>query len=184
MAALNQQPGPGGEGNFADRVKAVQDALAEGVAKAGLQRDPYRYPIAAISKALGLFPELVHHLEATRQPVQDEDMRKAVARGIADAGREILWTLKVRNVLIAAGLLVAALLIGGAGGYLTARAQLSSDVAGLSQALSGPDAALWRRLISINDIRAVWKNCRDAPQPTGGSACAFTLWTQRTPPAQ
>lgn len=70
MAAVNQQPVPTGTGDFTGRVEAAQKALADGLAKAGLQHDPYRFPLEALAMTVGLFPELVQHMEATRQPVQ------------------------------------------------------------------------------------------------------------------
>ena len=79
---------------------------------------PFRFPLKSLALTVGLFPELVQHLEVTRQPVQNEELRKAVTRGVADCANEIVRALNVQNALIGAGLLVAALLIGAAGGYL------------------------------------------------------------------
>jgi hypothetical protein len=102
---VNEKPVLVGTGDFAARVEAAQKALAEGIAKAGLQRDPLRFPLESLAMTVGLFPELVQHLEATRQPVQDEELRKAVTRGVADCANDTVRALNVRNSLIGAGLL-------------------------------------------------------------------------------
>jgi hypothetical protein len=104
--------------DFAGRAEAAQRALTEGIAKAGLQRDPFRFPLEALALTVSLFPELVQHLEATRQPVQTEEMRKAVVRGVSDCANDAVRALNVRNSLVGAGLLATALLVGAVGGYL------------------------------------------------------------------
>jgi hypothetical protein len=83
VAAVSPEPVTAGTGDFAGRVEAGQKALTEGIVKAGLQRDPFRFPLEALAMAVSLFPELVQQLEATRQPVQTGEMRKAVVRGVS-----------------------------------------------------------------------------------------------------
>jgi hypothetical protein len=118
MAAVNPKPIPSGMGDFASRVEAAQKAMAEAVTKAGLQPDPFRFPLESLAMTVGLFSELIQHLEAARQPVRDEELRKAVTRGVADCATETVRALNVRNAVLGAGLLMAALLIGAVGGYL------------------------------------------------------------------
>lgn len=117
MAAVSAKPVPTGTGDFADRVEAAQRALAEGIAKAGLQHDPYRYALESLGMAVGLFPELVQHLEATRQPVQNEEMRRAVAQGIGAHAGNLVQAMNWRNAMLGAAALLG-IFVGGAGlGY-------------------------------------------------------------------
>ena len=85
--------------------------------RAGLQRDSHRHVLEATDSVIGLFPELVEHLEATRKPVRDEDMRQAVAQGIAGHAWRFVQAMSIRTIILAAGILVAAMLISGAVGW-------------------------------------------------------------------
>lgn len=42
-------------GDFVGRVEAAQRALTEGIAKAGLQRDPFRFPLEALAMTVSLW---------------------------------------------------------------------------------------------------------------------------------
>jgi hypothetical protein len=98
-----------GQQDFAARVAEAQQLIGESIVRSGLQRDPHRHVLEATASAIGLFPKLVEHLEATRKPVRDEDMRQAVAQGIAGHAWRFVQAMSVRNILLAAGMLVAAL---------------------------------------------------------------------------
>lgn len=156
MAAVNQQPVSPDTGDFAARVQAAQQALADGIAKAGLQHDPYRHPLEALAMMVGLFPELIRHLEATRQPVRDEDLRKAVMRGVAAYAGETVRMLNVRNTLTGIALGIGLLLAGSVGGYL---------FHGAVPMLAG--------------VRAGAEQCQD--KPNGGRMCWIPVW-ERLPP--
>ena len=62
--------------------------------------------------------EVIQALQEPRPPMQPEELRKAVTRGVANCANEIVRALNVRNSLIGAGMLAAALLAGAVGGYL------------------------------------------------------------------
>lgn len=156
MAAVNPSPVPVGTGDFAARVEAARKALAEGIAKAGLQHDPYRFPLEALAMMVGLFPDLVQQLEATRQPIQTDDMRKAVTRGIRDCASEAVCALNVRTALFGVTLGIGLLLAGAVGGYL---------YHGSAQVIAGVSAGA--------------QQCQD--QKGGGQICWIPVWG-RLPP--
>ena len=53
----------------------------------------------------------------------------------------------------------------------------------LNQAMTGPEAAHWLPLLKANNLAQAWSHCQPLPQPNGGKACSFALWTEQ-PPAQ
>jgi len=69
------------------------------------------------------------------------------------------------------------------GGQVSEASQYVQVPAEMGVALTGPDAAQWLVLIRMNDISRARRDCQPVPQPTGGKACAFTLWTQLPPAA-
>ena len=78
-----------GAGDFTARVEAAQKAMADGIAKGGLQHDPYRHPLEALGMTVGLFPDLVRRLERSQQPLDPEDLSKAVTHGVRDCALRV-----------------------------------------------------------------------------------------------
>lgn len=89
MDAVTPPAAPARPTDFAGLIREAQRQLAESVVRAGLQRDPYRHALEAMAVVIGTFPVFVERLEATRQPFQDEDLRRleqVAARGAAGLG--------------------------------------------------------------------------------------------------
>ena len=112
------------------------------------------------------------------------ELAHTAGRALPAAVRELTFRQHRGMFLAAAAALVAALLIGAAGGYwfgwsdeATKYVQTPSE---LGVALTGPAAADWTTLIRLNDIRRAERTC--APQ-AGGVACSISLWV-KPPPAQ
>lgn len=121
-------PGPAGDDPFADLVRQAQDDLAQGVERAGLARDPYRFLMGALSHALGVFPAFVQRLDGAidhaRQPVDPaavertiERLEKAAARG-ADLRAADLARAHNRRTLVTYGGAFAVGILVAAGGDL------------------------------------------------------------------
>jgi hypothetical protein len=166
-------------GGFASRIAEAQRQLAESAARAGLKHDPYQHLITAQSDIIGLFPELVAHIEATRQPVRDDDLRRAVVQGVNSHAGNVVRALGWRNVMIGAGLLVATLMIGAGAGYWLGRNEYVRVPEALGVALTGPAAADWANLIRLNDITRANKVCS---VQMGGMACSVSLWVKPPTP--
>jgi hypothetical protein len=113
---------------FVALVSEAQASLAQGVEKAGLGRDPYRFMMAALAEALGVLPAFVRRLDGTvehaRHPMDAEMRDKIVAVYERQArlerqdrlalARTGAWKGWRRRVLISAGI-VLVLLGEGAG---------------------------------------------------------------------
>lgn len=102
---------------FDKQIAKAQQAIDDSIARAGLTRDAYGHALKAMRLVIGTFPDLVQHLEATRQPVQAEEMRQAVVEGISTHAGNLVRALNVRNWLLASAALVVVLLTGGGAGY-------------------------------------------------------------------
>ena len=107
---------------FSAAVKAAQEDIAQGVEKAGLRNDPIRYPLAAISTALGLFPDFLRYMhdtaEEARQPLDAvalARMEKAAAEGASRASSALVRAHNRRSVIIGS-LVVALFVAAGLGG--------------------------------------------------------------------
>ncbi len=191
MAAVDPLPAAD---DFAGRIAEAQRQLAESATRAGLKRDPYHHLIEAQSVVIGVFPELVQRMEASRQPVQNEQLRVAVIQGIRSYAGEAIKAANWRNVLIGVGILVVTTSIGWAGGYFYNAAAADAKIAAARQqtiivgdtiktALSGPAAQTWGWLIQTNgdNILTAQTNCVDTKD--GGRACNYALWARPpTPP--
>ena len=137
----------------ATRLAATGDPIADLVAdSAAMTQAGLRMIVDA---SLTLQAQMRALQEATQQPMQSEDLSKAVTRGIRDCSIEAVRALNVRNVLIGAGMLTVAVLGGGVGGYL---------FHGSLRVLAG--------------VQAGAQQCTD--QPNGGRTCWISIW-QRLP---
>jgi hypothetical protein len=104
-------------GGFNTRAQQVSRQMLVAMHKAGLRNDPYGELISSEAQAIEFWGESLGELDRLRQPVRDEDLRRAVVQGIDLHAGDVVRTMSWRNVLIGAGLLVAAVLIGAGGGY-------------------------------------------------------------------
>jgi hypothetical protein len=106
----------------------IETALTEldrSVLEARIHDDPLRLPLSALASFLraqrGLYVDSVvtmqRSIEAARQPVRDDDLRRAVVQGISSHASSAVRTMGWRNVLIGAAILVAVLAVGAGGGY-------------------------------------------------------------------
>ncbi len=133
-------------------------------------------------------------IDASRMPMQNEQLRLAVIQGMRNHAAEAIKAANWRNVLIGVGMLVVTTSIGWAGGYFynaaTAEAQVAAAreqtiIVGdtIKTALSGPAAQTWGWLIQTNGnyILTAQNNCVDTKD--GGRACNYVLWERPpTPP--
>ncbi len=124
-------PVASGETNLAEMGQVIADARAEIdrlIQLGELQNDPIRHPIQALSVHLDALYQVtlagsqtlakqIQTSDASRMPVRDDDLRRAVAQGISGHAGALAKALNVKNTLIISGLLVAAVLVGAGGGY-------------------------------------------------------------------
>jgi hypothetical protein len=182
---------------FEDAVAEAQADIASSLERAGLRDDPYRYPLAALSTALSLFPEFLRQMDATaaraRTPLDAaalERLEKAAAHGAARYAGDLARTQLRRTALISGCILAGCVLIASAltgmacyrWGKATAIAGIHETEGGLEAAFrNGPDAASgWVRLMRLNDLPRVLAVCtggRAFTDPaTGRRACLAPLW--------
>jgi len=171
------------EALIVDTLEKLDTAAIE----ARLNEDPIRIHLLALAGFLKAVRRLyvdgavtlASEIREARQPVQDEELRRAVTRGIVNHAGAIVGTLRWWICVVGAALLFTAFLGGGVTAYVIGRFQVRA----LNQALTGQEAGNWLPLLRMNDLAAALQNCQPVPQPHGGQACAFTLWTQPPPPA-
>ncbi len=189
---------------FEAAVLAAQADIQSSVEKAGLRDDPYRYPLAALSHALGLFPGFIQQVrrasEEGRSPLEAAAVarvEKAAAAGAARYGADLARAQARRTAMLAGAILAGSVLttaaVFGFGGYWwghsAAVAQVHETEAGLIAAFEGgPDAAAgWMTLMQLNDAKAVLAACagdRGFTDPSGRRACNAPLWVDAgKPPA-
>jgi hypothetical protein len=117
MAAVAPAAPAGQTGGFNTRAQEVSRRMLVAMHKAGLRNDPYGELISSEAQAIEFWGESLGELDRLRQPVRDEELRRAVVQGIDRHADIVVRTMGWRNVLIGAALLVAAVLIGGGAGY-------------------------------------------------------------------
>ncbi len=214
MAAVIGHAAPGRETSpppaaaddpFAVLVHDAQASLAESIEKAGLGRDPYRFPMGALAQALGVLPAFMGRLDVAldhaRQPVDPAALERGMAQIVERLGRAATHSANVhmlamvrahnlRTLLLYGGAFVGAVLAGIGGGFwwgqVSANAAVHETEAQLAQAFqAGPGAAAtWANLMRWNDITGSLANCKnDAGRSEAGRrACAVPLWIE--PPSQ
>jgi hypothetical protein len=176
--------------------------LDRAATEASVHEDPLELPFTALAAFLRaqrqLYAEadaaLAQHLETAKQPVRDDELRRAVTSGIrahaAMAVRAINWQ---SALYLALGGLVMAVLgfAGGAWwqhGISSAELTAAQNVVvaahdGFPAGLRAQDLALWQELIRMNpNVSEALRSCESLPQAKGGSACALPVWTLRPPP--
>lgn len=189
--------------DFAAVIAAAQSEIQEAVERGGLRDDPFRFPLAALSTVLGIFPQLleqIHAAAASGSQVLSPDAlarieeeaasraRKAIERNAAEA----MKANRLRAVLAVTALTVGGLIVGGGIGYWRGYANGSttgiSTASGLQESLkSNPQAAAdWLRLMQANDIEAALRACkgdRVTTSPDGQKGCALPVWIDVAPTA-
>jgi hypothetical protein len=170
-------------------VEVIQDARAEiatGIDLGGLQRDPLRHPLAALSTIVGLFPAFLEEIQRARAPWTEDERRTAITAALTRMDARLVHRMAQFNrwaTVIAA--LLGMVIVGGAWsggywwGYRAAEDRLAPVPAALGEALTGREAEAWLTLIQNNDIDRVRRTCAGQ---NGREACAFTLWTEPVPP--
>ena len=177
---------------FSAAVKAAQEDIAQGVEKAGLRNDPIRYPLAAISTVLGLFPDFLRYMhdtvEEARQPLDAAAlarMERAVAEGASRASSALVRAHNRRSVIV--GSLVVALFVGVGlgGGYWWGRSDAITrfhlSEAGFAAMMHDSPAAAtgWLALARVNDYDTLMGAChgsRGFVTDEGRHACLAPLW--------
>lgn len=180
---------------FASLVLEAQASLAQGVEKAGLGRDPYRFMMGALAQALGVLPAFMGRLEGSldhaRQPVDSAAFEQAVkrleqaaARG-ADLRSAALVRAHGRRTLLTYGLtfLIGVAAAAGGGyfwGQRTANAAVQQTEQHLTLAFqNGPAAAAtWANLMRSNDADLALAGCTGSALKVmdGRRACNVPLW--------
>lgn len=164
---------------YRGRVDQAKEALGEAVGRAGFRRDPFQHVLEAQAGIVDLYPDMLSLMDELRQPVRDEELRRAVIAGVSTYTGAAIREIKARTILIVAGVMFAtALVVAGAGYWLgrsTEAAKYVDVPAGLGIVLKRPDAAEWLNLMQFNDISRANRTC--AAQ-AGGTACSIVLWTK------
>lgn len=118
---------------FERAIAAAQADIATSIDRAGLRDDPYRYPLAALSTALGLFPHFLRHIDSAAgssgAPI-DAAVLKRLEAGLAGFAakmegelprvvRQSVWTasgrvldrLHIQRLLVPVGTFIAGVLL-------------------------------------------------------------------------
>lgn len=187
---------------LATTLDAALSRLDRAAREASVHEDPLELPFTALAAFLRaqrqLYAEadvsLARHIETARQPVRDDELRRAVTNGISAYAMDAVWAINWRSALYLAlgGLAMAGL--GFAGGAWwqqnISSAQLSAAQSviveahdGFPAGLKAREAAIWQELIRMNPaVEDALHACRSLPQTRGGSACALPVWTLLPPP--
>jgi hypothetical protein len=183
-------------------LDAALAQLDRAATQASVHEDPLELPFTALAAFLRaqrqLYAEadiaLARHIEMARQPVRDDELRRAVIAGVRDHAATTVRAINWRSVLYLAlsGLVMAVLgFVGGAWwqhGIASAELTAAQNVIvaahdGFPAGLKAEDLALWQDLIRMNpNLSEALRSCQPLPQPKGGSACALPVWTLRPPP--
>ena len=170
-------------------IEAIQDAradIANGIDQGGLRHDPLRYPLAALSTIVGLFPGFLDEIQRARAPWTEDERRTAIVDAVTRMDARLVQRMAQFNrwSIVAAALLGMAIVVGAWSGgywwgYRAAENRLAPVPAALGEALTSREAAVWLALIQNNDIGRVQRACAGQ---NGREACSFTLWTEPIPP--
>jgi len=127
MAAVSGDPspadGPSAVGEDRSFVAAIQEAradIANGIDRGGLRHDPLRYPLAALSTVVGLFPGLLDEIHRAHAPWTQDERRAAVADAVARMDARLAWRMIQFNRWAAGLALLLGMAMAGAawgGGY-------------------------------------------------------------------
>jgi hypothetical protein len=162
-------------------------------------RAQQRLHAAANQDMAGHLEQARVYLENARQPVRDEELRRAVVQGVGAYAFDMLTSLRVST---AAGLAAVGLVLGligfGLGGWwqhdrmaaqvdrmaadvetqdkLNDRIMVEAKELG-SVVLSARSAAMWMELVQRNpNVAEAYRDCQPIKQ-AAGSACSLPVWT-------
>lgn len=179
-------PSAGEDRTFVEAIRDARAEIATGIDLGGLQRDPLRHPLAALSTIIGLFPAFLDEIQRAHAPWTEDERRAAIADAVTRMDARLVRRMAQFNrwaIVVTAALGMA--IMGGAWsggywwGYRAAENRLAPVPAALGAALTGQEAEVWLTLIQNNDIDRVRRTCAGQ---NGREACAFTLWTEPVPP--
>jgi hypothetical protein len=144
-------------------IEAALSELEMSVAETKYHSDPLRFPLLALAAFLRairvLYADSImsmrQQIEAAKQPVNDDQLRRAVIQGISGHAGATVRALEWRNVVIGAGLLAGALLVGAAGGYWygVSSARVAS-VSGCAPAQQAGGGEAWACTFSLHPAGA------------------------------
>jgi len=186
---------------FVTLVSEAQASLAQGVERAGLGRDPYRFLMGALAQALGVLPVFMGKLDGAidhaRQPVDpvtlersmDQAVRRleqAAARGANQHTLQMVRAHNLRTLLTYGGAFVVAVLAAAGGGFAWGQASADAAVHETEQQLAlafrgGTSAAAnWANLTRWNDINSSLAACTGYALKVveGRKACFAPLWIE------
>ena len=165
-----------------------------GVDRAGWRDDPLRYPMAALSTTIGLFPPFLERMEAVaermRRPVTDDELTRlqaAVIRGADRRAAELARAHNRRTLLLGGLAVVVGLAAAAGGGALWGAAAANERVRETERRLSiafqdGPDAAAaWVNLMEQNDVLRALSVCKAShafTDQSGRKACALPIYLE------
>jgi hypothetical protein len=133
------------------------------------------------------------YLEDARQPVRDEEMQRAVSRGIAAHAWSAVKAINLRTASwLAVGAMAFALVGFSLGGWwqhdrMAAQVASATDTViaahdGFGTGLKAIDAAVWLDIIRMNgNIQEALRECQPLKERSG-SACYVPLWTMPPEP--
>ena len=151
-------------------------------------RAQQRLHAAASQDMAGHLEKARVYLEDARQPVRDEELQRAVTRGVGAHAINLMETIRLGTAAAIAGVVVVFSLIGFGGGVWWQADRMRSEVEtayntvvavndGFGTGLKAIDAAIWLDLIRMNgNIRDSLHQCQPLKEPSG-SACYVPLWT-------
>jgi hypothetical protein len=183
-------------------IDAALVHLDRAATEAALHDDPLQAPFTALASFLRAQRQLyvdgavslAAHLEQARQPVRDEELQRAVVRGIAQHAWDVVKAINLRTGSWLAAGAMGVMLLGFSAGAWWQHAQSAAEIAsatdtviaahdGFGTGLKALDAAVWLEIIRMNPrITDAIHTCRPLPQSDGGSACALPVWTMLPPP--
>jgi len=176
---------------FAALVLEAQASLAQGVERAGLGRDPYRFMMGALAQALGVLPAFMGKLDGAidqaRQPVDPaavERLEQAAVRGADRRAAELARAHNGSTLLTYGGAFAVGILVAAGGGFLWGQASANAAVHQTDQQLAlafrdGPGAAAtWATLMRSNDAGLALAGCLGSGVKIidGRRACNVPLW--------
>jgi len=187
---------------FAALVLEAQASLAQGVERAGLGRDPYRFMMGALAQALGVLPAFMGKLDGAidqaRQPIDPVAVEQAVVRleqaavrGADRRAAELARSRSYRALGIYGGGSLAAVLLAVGAGFVWGQASANAAVHQTEQHLAlafqdGPGAAAaWANLMRSNDANLMLAACTGLAVKTleGRKACNMPIWLDPPSPA-
>lgn len=184
MDAMSREEGI--PSSSAERIAAARNALAQSIALAGLQRDPMRPVLDALSQTLDAMEAAANDVRSSASsaaspasPISPEAERKLVDRlaqaAAAGANRHTMELAQAHNwrtVLIAAGVLAITTMAALTGGvWWGASLPVQTNLGQLPREVV--------QMLAANDMRKAIAECKPlGPQQNGKRACAVNVWLE------